>query len=99
MAKKTALDVTKLKLTVVSEDAVPAATPRQAPYREILKGIKKGTALMFSSEDVNLDSMRGGVRRLQRRGEFKHIIMRTAIETNGVKKLYLWNPSDKVKEV
>ncbi len=95
MTKKSALDITNL--TVVSEEVVPEAITRHTPYRDILNSIKKGTAVVFSSEDVNLDSARGGIRRLQRRGEFKHIVLRTAVEPNGVKKLYVLNPSDKKK--
>ncbi len=96
MTKKSALDINNL--IVVTEEQVPETT-RYTPYREILNSIKKGTAVVLSSEDVNIESVRGGIRRLQRKGEFKHIILRPANEANGVKKLYILNPSDKKSRV
>lgn len=95
MTKKSALDIANL--TVVPEEVVPEAT-RYTPYREILGSIKKGYAVVLSSEDVNLESVRGGIRRLQRRGEFKNIVMRPTNEPNGIKKLYILNPSEKKKQ-
>lgn len=96
MTKKSALDITNL--TVVPENVVPEAT-RYTPYREILGSIKKGTAVVLSSEDVNLESAKSSVRRLQRKGEFNHIVLRQANEPNGIKKLYILNPSEKKTKI
>lgn len=81
-------------LTIIDESEVPAKPVRFTPYREILKRIRKGKAAVISDEEVSVDTVRAGIRRLQRRGEFKRIVMAQRKREDGVRVLYIINPSE-----
>ncbi len=95
MSQKKGFDLQNLKFIDASE--VPAKV-RYTPYREILKRIRKGKALVVSEKDANINTVRAGIQRLQRRGEFKRIIMLQRKLENGEQVLYVVNPSDEQTE-
>jgi hypothetical protein len=96
MSKRKGIDLEKLK--IIDESEVPAKPVRYTPYREILKRIRKGKALVISDEEMNIDTVRAGIRRIQRRGEFKRIIMAQRKREDGVRVLYVVNPSEEEME-
>jgi len=79
-------------LSIIEESEVPATYRRYTPYREILKRIGKGKALVLSEDEVSLDTAAAALRRLQRRGEFKNF-RATRRTIDGKKHLYIINPS------
>jgi len=85
-------------LTIIDESAVPGKPVRYTPYREILKRVKRGKALVISDEQFNIDNFRTGVRRLQKRGEFTKLVMRQQKGTDGIRRLYVINPSEEEKQ-
>lgn len=85
-------------LTIIDESEVPAKQARYTPYRELLKRIKKGRALVLSENEVNIHTVRAGILRLRKRGEFKRIMIRQRRDTDGIRKLYVINPSDEDTE-
>jgi hypothetical protein len=82
-------------LTIVDESEVPAQPKRYTPYRALLKRIRKGKALVLTSEQIRIDTARSGINRIKKRGEFKQIVMRQITEPDGTKKLFIINPSEK----
>jgi hypothetical protein len=95
MSQKKGLDLQNLKF--IDQSEVPAKV-RYTPYRELLKRIRKGKALVLSEKDVNIGTARAGIQRLQKKGEFKRIIMVQRRLTNGEAVLYVVNPSDEETE-
>lgn len=85
-------------LTFIDEGQVPAKAKRYTPYRELLKRIKKGRALVISEDQANIETTRAGVRRLQEKGEFKRIQLVQRTETDGKRVLYIINPSEQETE-
>ena len=92
MTEKKGIDLEHL--TFIDATQVPAKARRYTPYRELLKRIKKGKAVVLSEEEVNIDTARAGVRRLQEKGEFKKITMVQRMRPDGKKVLYIVNPSE-----
>lgn len=80
-------------LTIIDENDVPVKLQRYTPYREMLKRVRKGKALVISDEQANIDNFRASVLRLQRRGEFTKLVMRQQKGTDGIRRLYIINPS------
>jgi len=81
-------------LTIIDASDVPAQPKRYTPYRELLKKIRKGKALVISDEEMNIDSARGGIRRLQKKGEFTKLTMTQRKGEDGIRRLYVINPSE-----
>jgi hypothetical protein len=92
MSEKKKLDMDNL--TFVDEAQVPVKRVRYTPYRDLLKRIKKGRALVISEDQVKIDTFRSGVLRLQKKGEFKRYYTRATTGTDGKRRLYIVNPSD-----
>jgi len=92
MSTNKGLNPENLKLIDASE--VPTKTRRYTPYREILKRIKKGKALVVTDDEANVDTVRAGIRRLQEHGEFTRVIITQRKNEHGVRMLYVINPSD-----
>ena len=82
------------KLTFIEESEVPVKPVRYTPYRDIMRKIKKGKALVVSEEEVNIDTFRAGVLRLKKKGEFKNYFVRAQKGTDGIRRLYIVNPSE-----
>lgn len=91
MSQKKGLDLENLKFVDASE--VPSKV-RYTPYRELLKRIRKGKALVISEKDVNINTARAGIQRLQKKGEFKRIITVQRRMVSGERVLYVVNPSE-----
>jgi hypothetical protein len=91
MSEKKAIDLENLKFIEASE--VPAKV-RYTPYRELLKRIRKGKALVLTEKDVNINTARAGIKRVQSHGEFKRIIIQQRRLANGEQVLYVVNPPD-----
>lgn len=85
-------------LTIIEESEVPAKPIRYTPYREMLKRIRKGKALVLSEEEVNVSTIRAGIKRLQKKGEFKRIIMRSMKDKDGIIRIYVINPSEEKEQ-
>ena len=64
----------------------------------ILKRIRKGKALVLSDDEVNIDTARASIRRLQKQGEFKKLIVTQRKFESGVRRLYVINPSEEKTE-
>jgi hypothetical protein len=96
MNEKKKLDMDNL--TFVDEAQVPVKRVRYTPYRDILKRIKKGRALVISEDQVKIDTFRSGVLRLQKKGEFKSYYTRAHTGTDGKRRLYIVNPSETTPE-
>jgi len=92
MTQRKELDLTHL--TIIEEGDVPAKAVRYTPYRALLKRIRRGKALVLSDAEVNTNTIRAGIKRLQKKGEFQKIIMRQMTGKDGIKKLYVINPSE-----
>lgn len=90
--QKTAVDLDNLKL--INEHEVPAKPKRYTPYREMLERIQKGKALVVSDDEVNVDTVRAAVRRLQAKGEYKRYELRQLKSVDGVTRLYIINPAE-----
>jgi hypothetical protein len=95
MSEKKGIDLENLK--VIEEKEVPKKV-RYTPYRELLKRIQKGKAVVLSEKDVHINTVRAGIHRLQRRGEFKKIRIQQGKLENGEVVLYIVNPSEGEKE-
>jgi hypothetical protein len=95
MSEKKGIDLNNLKFVDASE--VPAKV-RYTPYREMLKRIKKGKALILTDKEANLRSVRAGVIRMQHRGEFKKLRTTERLLENGEHVLYIVYPSDEETE-
>jgi hypothetical protein len=95
MSKRKGLDLENLKFIDATE--VPAKV-RYTPYRDILRRIRKGKALVVSDKDMDINTMRAGVQRLKNKGEFKWIILVQRTMDNGEQVLYVVNPSNEEKE-
>lgn len=91
-SKRKGIDLKSLKIIDASE--VPATPRRYTPYREMLKRIRKGKALVISSDEINIDTARAGIRRLQKKGEFTRLIVTQRKRVGGKRILYVINPSD-----
>lgn len=91
MPRRTRLDLKHL--TIIEETEVPKPV-RYTPYRALLKRIRKGKALVLLNEEVNINTARAGIRRLQKNGEFKRIVMRQMKGKDGIMRLYVINPSE-----
>jgi hypothetical protein len=85
-------------LTIIDATEVPAKPKRYTPYREMLKRIRKGKALVISDEELNVDTVRAGIKRLQRKGEFKQLIITQRKREDGVRVLYIVNPSEELPD-
>lgn len=96
MVKRKGID--PKSLAIIDESEVPVKTIRYTPYRAILKRIRKGKAAVISDEEANIDTVRAGIRRLQRRGEFKRIVMAQRKREDGTRELYIINPSEEEKQ-
>jgi hypothetical protein len=95
MSKRKGINLENLKFVDASE--VPAKV-RQTPYRELLKKIRKGKALVVSENDANINTVRAGIQRLQKKGEFKRITTVQRRLPSGEVVLYVVNPSDEELE-
>jgi hypothetical protein len=93
--KRRGLDPKNLK--IIEEEEVPAKPQRYTPYREVLGRIRKGKALVISDEEISVDTARAAIRRLQRKGEFKKLVLSQVKGQDGIKKLYVVNPSEEEK--
>lgn len=80
-------------LNIIEESEVPDKPIRYTPYRVLLKRIRKGKALVLSEEEINVVTVRAGIRRLQKKGEFKRIVVRQMKDKDGILKIYVINPS------
>ena len=96
MTEKKGIDLEHL--TFIDATQVPAKAKRYTPYRELLKRIKKGKAVVISEEQMNIDTARAGVRRLQEKGEFKKMTMVQRRQPDGKRVLYIVNPSEEETE-
>ncbi len=85
-------------LMIIDESEVPAKPKRYTPYREILKRIRRGKALVISEEEARIDTVRGGIKRLQKRGEFTQLILSQMKGEDGIKRLYVVNPSEEKEQ-
>ena len=85
-------------LMFVDESQVPVKAKRYTPYRELLKRIKRGKALVISGDQANIETTRAGVRRLQEKGEFKKVQMVQRTRPDGKRVLYIVNPSEEETE-
>lgn len=95
VAKRTGINLDDLN--IIDESSVPAKPRRNTPYRELLKKIPIGKALVLTDDQVSIDSTRSGIRRLQKNGEFKKYIIRQQKNVKGIRILYIINPSPKRK--
>lgn len=95
MSEKKGIDLESLKFIDASE--VPTKV-RYTPYREMLKRIRKGKALVLSQKNVNINTVRAGIQRLQKKGEFKKITTIQRRLENGEMVLYVVNPSEEETE-
>jgi hypothetical protein len=86
--------LTEIKLTFIEESEVPVKPIRFTPYRDILRKIKKGKALVVSDNEINIDTFRAGVLRLQKKGEFTKYCMRGPQGIDGKRTLYVVNPTE-----
>lgn len=96
MRKRKGLDIKDLK--IIDEDEVPAKPKRYTPYREIFRRIQKGKALVISDEEIGVDTARAAIRRLQKKGEFAKLIVTQRKGEDGIKRLYIINPSEEKSE-
>ena len=94
MSKKKGIDFNNL--TIIDAKEVPAKARKRTPYHKLLSSIGKGKALVITSEEANLDTIRAGIRRLQKRGEFKHITVTQRTKRDGKRILYIINPNEPV---
>jgi hypothetical protein len=85
-------------LTYIDASQVPARAKRYTPYRELLKRVRKGKAVVISEDEANIDTTRAGVRRLQQKGEFKKIELIQRTKPDGKRVLYIVNPIDEETE-
>jgi len=85
-------------LTIIDESEVPARPKRYTPYRVMLKRIRKGKALVVSDEEVGIDTARASIRRLQKKGEFTNLVVTQMKGEDGIRRLYIINPSEKEEE-
>jgi len=85
-------------LTVIDESEVPAKPKRYTPYRKLLKRIRKGKALVLSEEQISIDTARAAIRRLQKKGEFMNLTVTQRKNEDGIRILYVINPSEKETE-
>jgi len=95
MSQKKSIDLENLKFIDANE--VPAKV-RYTPYRELLRRIRKGKALVLSEKDVNLNTARAGIQRLQKKGEFKKITTMQRRLESGEMVLYVVNPGEEETE-
>jgi len=79
-------------LTIIDASEVPAQPKRYTPYRQMLKKVRKGKALVISDEEINIDAARAGIRRLQKKGEFTKLKMTQRKAEDGIRRLYVINP-------
>ena len=95
MSNNQAIDLNNLQ--IIDESEVPK-TYRYTPYREMLKKVKKGKALVFDPSEVGIriSTVRAAIRRLQKKGEFKNIEL-SQRTVRGKQFLYIINPSDNEK--
>jgi len=96
MQKRKGLDIKDLK--IIDEGEVPAKPKRYTPYREILRRIRKGKALVISDEEIGVDTARAAIRRLQKKGEFAKLTLIQRTCEDGIKRLYVINPSEEKSE-
>jgi len=96
MKKRKGVDLNNL--TIIDESKFPEKRVRYTPYREILQSIPKGKAVVISDEEISVDTLRAGVRRLQKKGEFTKILIRSTKGVDGIKRVYLLNPSENQSE-
>jgi hypothetical protein len=82
------------KLRIINAQEVPARATRATPYHELLKRISKGKAVVITEKEANIHTIGAGIRRQQKRGEFKRIILTQRRGEDGVMVLYIINPSD-----
>lgn len=95
MSEKKGVDLENLKFIDASE--VPTKV-RYTPYREMLKRVRKGKALVLSEKNVNINTVRAGIHRLQKKGEFKKITTVQRRLENGEMVLYVVNPPSEESE-
>jgi hypothetical protein len=87
------------KLEIIDEQDVQAKVRKATPYRELLKRIHKGKAMVITENDANVRTIAAGVRRIQKRGEFKRYRLAERHREDGVHILYIINPSDEETEM
>ena len=89
--KRRGIDIKSL--TIIDENEVPAKPKRYTPYREMLKRIRKGKALVISDGEIGIDTARAAIRRLQKKGEFSKLVITQRKGEDGIRRLYVINPS------
>ena len=94
--KRKGLDLENL--TIIDAEQVPAKPKRYTPYRDVLRRIRKGKALVLSEEEVSIETARAAIRRLQKKGEFTKLTVTQRKSANGTRKLYVVNPSEEKTE-
>jgi hypothetical protein len=96
MTERKGLDLDKL--TIIDASQVPAKARRQTRYRDLLKKLKKGKAIVITDNEANIDTIRAGIRRQQEHGDFKRISLAQRTNEQGVRVLYVINPSEEQTE-
>jgi hypothetical protein len=96
MSERKGLDLNKL--TIIDASEVPTKAKRHTQYRDLLKQLRKGKALVISDNEANIDTIRAGIRRQQEHGDFKRIVLAQRTNEQGVRVLYVINPSEEQTE-
>ena len=86
-------------LKFIEENDIPVKTIRTAtPWVKIFSSIPKGKALVFHPDEIGSDTVRSALKRLQKKGKFKHLHM-TARKIGDRKYMsYVVNPSKRTDE-
>lgn len=73
---------------IIKADAIPPPSRASTPYKELLRKIDKGQALVLTDMEVSLETAAAAVRRLKRLPEFEDFtVTRRTVE--GQKRLYI----------
>jgi hypothetical protein len=92
MSKKhKGLELNQLKIIEISD--IPDMS-RPTPYRELAEKVPIGKAIVVTDEEINIDSVRTGIQRLQKNGEFKDIVMKQRT-VDGLRHLFIMKPRSK----
>lgn len=88
-ARRKRLGINFGNLTIINTTEIPPPARAKTPYKEVLRQITKGQALVLTEKEVSLETAAAAVRRLQKRvPEFKdyNVTRRTV---DGEKRLYI----------
>ena len=82
-------------LRFIDPEDIPVKTTLTAtPWEKIFSSIPKGKVLTFHPDEVSADTVRTALKRMQRKGKFRHLKMTTRKVAKRKYKSYVINPSE-----